>query len=132
MSESRSPTGTDRRDGEGEDVFLVADPPESSRWWIPVAVVATVVPVSAFLFWFAGVAGASLPAGGRLLLSLYWAVVAGNWLASPLAVHYDGLYVASRTGHVTSAYYYAVFVPGLGTLVAIAYLVQRYRTLGFR
>jgi hypothetical protein len=130
MSRPRTPTKADS--AEEELVFAVADAPASSLWWVPVAVVATVVPVSAFLLWLAGVAGGHLPAGGRLLVPLYWAVVVGNWLASPLAVHYDGLYVASRTGQVPSGYYYAVFVPGLGTLVAVAYLVHRYRTLGFR
>lgn len=130
MSESRPPVTADRF--EEERVFAEADPPNSSRWWIPVAVVATVVPVSAFLLWLAGVAGAYLPAGGRLLLPLYWAVVVGSWLFSPLAVHYDQRYVASRTGRTSSAYYYAVFVPGLGTLVAAAYLLHRYRAIGFR
>lgn len=130
MSESRPPVTADRFEEEG--VFAVTDPPNSSRWWIPVAIVATVVPVSAFLLWVAGLAGAYLPAGGRLLLPLYWAVVVGSWLFSPLAVHYDQLYVASRTGRTSSAYYYAVFVPGLGTLVAAAYLVHRYRVMASR
>lgn len=130
MSRSGAPVRAE--DLDEEMVFAVADAPASSLWWLPVAVVATVVPVSAFLLWFAGVADTYLPAGGRLVIPLYWAVVAGNWLASPLAVHYDGLYVASKTGHVPPAYYYAVFVPGLGTLVAAAYLVHRYRVLGSR
>jgi antibiotic biosynthesis monooxygenase (ABM) superfamily enzyme len=112
-----------------EGLLATSDPPESSRWWIPVAVVATVVPVSAALLWVAGVAGEYLPAGGRLLLPLYWALVVGTWLFSPFAVHYDQLYLASRTGYVPSAYYYAVFVPALGTLVAVAYLVHRYRVV---
>jgi len=129
MSGSRPPLTADRFEEEG--AFAVADPPNSGRWWIPVAVVATVVPVTLVLLWVAGVAGAYLPVGGRLLLPLYWAVVVGSWLFSPLAVHYDQLYVAARTGEVTSAYYYAVFVPGLGTLVAAAYLVHRYRAVGF-
>ena len=130
MSGSRPPATADRLEEEG--VFAVTDPPNSSRWWIPVAVVATVVPVTAFLLWLAGVAGSYLPAGGRLLLPLYWAVVVGSWLFSPLAIHHDQRYVASRTGHVPSAYYYAVFVPGPGTLVAVAYLVHRYRLVGLR
>jgi len=117
---------------EEEGAFAVTDPPNSGRWWVPVAVVATAVPVTLLLLWVAGVAGAYLPVGGRLLLPLYWAVVVGSWLFSPLAVHYDQLYVAARTGKVTSAYYYAVFVPGLGMLVAVAYLVHRYRAVGFR
>ena len=129
MSGSR-PVTADRFEEEG--VFAVADAPNSSYWWVPVAVVATVVPVTGFLLWLAGVAGSYLPAGGRLLLPLYWTVVVGSWLFSPLALHYDGLYVASRTGHVTSAYYYAVFVPGLGTIVAAAYLVHRYRVMSSR
>lgn len=125
MSGSRPPLTADRFEEEG--VFVVADPPNSGRWWIPVAIVATVVPVTALLLGVASVAGSYLPVGGRLLLPLYWAVVVGSWLFSPLALHYDQLYVAARTGHVPSAYYYAVFVPGLGTLVAAAYLVHRYR-----
>jgi hypothetical protein len=131
MSGSRPRTTADRIEEEGL-AFAVTDAPESSLWWLPVGVVATVVPVSLFLLWLAGVAGAYLPVGGRLVIPLYWAVVVGSWLFSPLAVHYDQLYVASRTGRVPSAYYYAVFVPGLGTLVAVAYLVHRYRVLASR
>ena len=131
MSGSR-PRTTPARAEEQDLAFTVAKAPKSSLWWVPVAVVATVLPVTAALLWLAAVAGAYFPVGGRLLIPLYWAVVVGSWLFSPLAVHYDQLYVASRTGHVPSAYYYAVFVPGPGTLVAAAYLVHRYRVLRVR
>jgi hypothetical protein len=113
-----------------EDLRAV-DAPEESWWWVPVAVVATAVPVSALAVAVVDLLGSILPAGGIPFVMVYWAFVVGCWLFSPLAVHLDGRHVAEVSGWVPPAYYYAVFVPGLGAVVAAAYVVQRYRHAGF-
>jgi hypothetical protein len=109
----------------------VTDAPEESWWWVPVAVVATSLPVSVAGLVLVGTAGVGTVGVVRLGFGLYWAFVVGCWLFSPLAVHLDGRHVAERTGWVPSAYYYAVFVPGLGAVAAAAYVLQRYRRAGF-
>jgi hypothetical protein len=113
------------------ETLSVVDAPDESWWWVPVAVVATAVPVSLLVVLLLDVVGGYLPAGGIPFVMVYWAFVVGCWLFSPLALHLDARHVAEVSGWVPPAYYYAVFVPGLGAVVAVVYVVQRYRHAGF-
>jgi uncharacterized membrane protein YhaH (DUF805 family) len=110
----------------------LADPSNESWWWVPVAVVATAVPVSVLAVSVLRAATETLPFEGAVLLGVYWAFVVGAWLFSPLAVFYDRQHVEAVSGWLPPAYYFAVFVPVLGSVVAVAYLVQRYQHAGFR
>ena len=111
------------------ETFAHMTPPEESWWWVPLAVVATAVPVTVGLVLLSGLAPA-LPVGGRLLFGAYWAAVVGAWLFSPIALHYDRRYVLARGGWDPSVAYYAVFVPALGALAAAVYVAERYHRVG--
>ncbi|WP_255197366.1 hypothetical protein [Halorarius litoreus] len=109
--------------------FAHLTPPDEAWWWVPLAVVATAVPVTVGLV---GLSGVRLPVGGQLLFGAYWATVVGAWLFSPIALHYDRRYVLATGGWDPSVAYYAVFVPALGALAAGIYVVERHRRVGLR
>jgi hypothetical protein len=122
-----------RLQGERDlETFAAMDPPDEGWWWVPLAVVATAVPVAVGLVVFAEVSAGLLPPVGRLAFGLYWAAVVGAWLFSPFALHYDRRYVLAMAGWDPSVAYYAVFVPVVGALVAAAYVAERYWRVGLR
>lgn len=134
------PTGrrelADRLGGEYEPALPPSlQPPDSNWWWLPVAVVATALPAVGLLVLLAVTVPSvrtSLPTWGQLGFGLYWSMVVGNWLFSPIALHYDRRYVLAHAGWTPSLAYYAVVVPGVGTVVALAYVFARLRRVGVR
>lgn len=121
--------------GDTPTVETETEQSDSSKWWIPIFLLAIDLPLLVLLFVVASATTQSLVMEPENPFDvLFYLLVAAGWLLtvlSPIAVYFDRQYVASLTEWTPSKLYYLMIFPFfINTILAIAYIYNRHRYLG--
>lgn len=96
----------------------------SDRWWIPIGVLAALIPILVV------VTVATPPDVFSSLVSAPFALLGFVLtLLSPILVHLDKQYIESVSTWEPSGWYYWMIVPPL-TLLSVFYIYQRHKHVG--
>lgn len=121
----------------GDDPSVETDTEQSgsSKWWIPIFLLALTLPVAFALFIVVELLTPYLVMeSGSPHQYIFYALIALGWLLtfiSPLAVHFDRKYVASVSEWTPSKLYYLMIIPSLvNVILAIAYSYNRHKHVG--
>lgn len=97
----------------------------SDRWWIPIGVLALLLPIQASIAIavppdaYTGIVLAPISILGVVLTIL-----------SPLFVHFDRRYLQGQSAWEPSGWYYWMILPPLTLVLPILYIYQRHRQVG--
>lgn len=123
------------RVGDSPSVKTDTEQSGSSKWWIPIFLLALNLPVTVALF---AVLELLLPylvlESGSPYQYIIYSLIAFGWLLtfiSPIAVYFDRQYLAAVSEWTPSKLYYLMIIPFLvNVILAIVYSYQRHKYVG--